>query len=164
MLYFFLLVLRTTVVIGLEATFYTVGESDAVVEICVNAAGANSSCPSSVPFQVLLSAFSPSAGNGYIFIIANTVFVHLCPSALCLWYTFLWKIATTKLTDKVVMHYHEIRKVVRIQLFLQLDVKYKEVILRSQVKSNRLTSHLFVFQLSQQPTKWSLLFVRYTVV
>ena len=62
MIYFFLLVLHATVVVGLEATFYTVGESDAVVEICISATGANSSCPSSVPFQVLLSAFSPSAG------------------------------------------------------------------------------------------------------
>ena len=90
MWYFFLLVLRTTVVVGLEATFYTVGESDAVVEVCISATGANSSCPSSVPFQVLLSAFSPTAGNyGYIFIIAITVFVHLSPSVLCIQYIYL---------------------------------------------------------------------------
>ena len=39
---------------GLERTSYTVSESDEVVEICINAAGANTDCPSSDPFQLTL--------------------------------------------------------------------------------------------------------------
>ena len=48
---------------GLERTSYTVSESDEVVEICINAAGANTDCPSSDPFQLTLSTADQTAGT-----------------------------------------------------------------------------------------------------
>ena len=48
---------------GLERTSYTVSESDEVVEICINAAGANTDCPSSDPFQLILSTADQTAGT-----------------------------------------------------------------------------------------------------
>ena len=50
-------------VVGLERTSYTVPESDEVVEICINAAGANTDCPSSDPFQLTLSTADQTAGT-----------------------------------------------------------------------------------------------------
>ena len=47
----------------LERTSYTVSESDEVVEICINAAGANTDCPSSDPFQLTLSTADQTAGT-----------------------------------------------------------------------------------------------------
>ena len=49
-------------VVGLKRTSYTVSESDEVVEICVNAAGANTDCPSSDPFQLTLLTADQTAG------------------------------------------------------------------------------------------------------
>ena len=48
---------------GLERTSHTVSESDEVVEICINAAGANTDCPSSDPFQLTLSTADQTAGT-----------------------------------------------------------------------------------------------------
>ena len=48
---------------GLKKTSYTVSESDEVVEICINAAGANTGCPSSDPFQLTLSTADQTAGT-----------------------------------------------------------------------------------------------------
>ena len=49
--------------VGLETTSYTVSESDEVVDICINAAGANTDCPSSDPFQLTLSTADQTAGT-----------------------------------------------------------------------------------------------------
>ena len=48
--------------VGLKKTFYNISESDGVVEICVNASGTNTSCPSPFTFQVTLSTASNTAG------------------------------------------------------------------------------------------------------
>ena len=48
---------------GLDRTSYTVSESDEVVEICIDAAGANTDCPSSDPFQFTFSTADQTAGT-----------------------------------------------------------------------------------------------------
>ena len=49
-------------VVELAETSYTISESDEVVEVCINAVGANSSCPSTEPFHVSLSTTDQTAG------------------------------------------------------------------------------------------------------
>ena len=50
-------------VVGLAVTSYTVSESDEVVEVCINAVGTTSSCPSTESFHVTLSTSDQTAGN-----------------------------------------------------------------------------------------------------
>ena len=49
-------------VVELAETSYTISESDEVVEVCINAVGGNSSCPSTEPFHVSLSTTDQTAG------------------------------------------------------------------------------------------------------
>ena len=58
------------VTVGLELSSYTVSESYGEVEICINAVGANPSCPNIQPFQVSLTANDESA-SVYIIILVH---------------------------------------------------------------------------------------------
>ena len=60
------IILYIETVVGLEAAAYTVLESEGMVQICVNAVGTNSPCPSTLPFQVSLH-ISRSTGM-YVFV------------------------------------------------------------------------------------------------
>ena len=51
------------IVVGLAETSYTIGESDEVVEVCINAVGTTSSCPSTESFHVTLSTSDQTAGS-----------------------------------------------------------------------------------------------------
>ena len=52
--------------VGLEATQYSVSESGEVVEVCVTATGKDHHCPYGLPFQLHLSTADKSAGTSYI--------------------------------------------------------------------------------------------------
>ena len=54
------------VLVGLEATQYSVSESGEVVEVCVIATGKDPHCSYGLPFQVHLSTADKSAGTSYI--------------------------------------------------------------------------------------------------
>ena len=64
-------------VVRLETAAYNISESDEVVQICINAAGANTLCPNTDHFQLTLSAADQTAGNVLcVSVCSNDVFTY----------------------------------------------------------------------------------------
>ena len=63
--FFFSLSPYPETIVGLDPASFTVSESDEVIEICITAVGANTPCPSAVPFEIILSSLSHTTGMYY---------------------------------------------------------------------------------------------------
>ena len=64
-------------VVRLETTAYSISESDEVVQICINAAGANTPCPNTDRFQLTLNTADQTAGNVLcVSVCSNDVFTY----------------------------------------------------------------------------------------
>ena len=64
-------------VVRLETAAYNISESDEVVQICINAAGANTPCPNTDHFQLTLNTADQTAGNVLcVSVCSNDVFTY----------------------------------------------------------------------------------------
>jgi hypothetical protein len=71
-------------VVGLAVTSYTISESDEVVEVCINAVGTTSSCPSTESFHVTLSTSHQTAESPADYVAVDQVLTFAaCESQRC---------------------------------------------------------------------------------
>ncbi|CAI8057261.1 hypothetical protein GBAR_LOCUS31214, partial [Geodia barretti] len=71
-------------VVRLAETSYTIGESDEVVEVCINAVGTTSSCPSTESFHVTLSTSDQTAESPADYVAVEEVLTFAaCESQRC---------------------------------------------------------------------------------
>ncbi|CAI8013530.1 Receptor-type tyrosine-protein phosphatase F, partial [Geodia barretti] len=79
-----LTVLTLQAIVGLAETSYTIGESDEVVEVCINAVGTTSSCPSTESFHVTLSTSDQTAESPADYVAVDQVLTFAaCESQRC---------------------------------------------------------------------------------
>ncbi|CAI8036866.1 hypothetical protein GBAR_LOCUS20654, partial [Geodia barretti] len=79
-----LTVLTLQAMVGLAVTSYNVSESDEVVEVCINAIGTTSSCPSTESFHVTLSTSHRTAESPADYVAVDQVLTFAaCESQRC---------------------------------------------------------------------------------